>query len=182
MTSSGDAIKIDFPGLTPAEAAAMARELERDLLAQGAPEEAVRVARDNAEAMDFGGTLLIGAGILGWEAAKGVAHGLGGAVGKQIYEKLRSRIDAFCQRHRVAAAVMAPGQTWVLRAEYERAATQAVPSDLGTLGVVLLGASAFPHLADLDNAAFARSAAAAKALFTAPGPLFQRTEVLDLFD
>ena len=58
----------------------------------------------------------------------------------------------------------------------------AAPADIGTLGVVILGASRFPHLDGLDNPAFARSAATAKALFGRETPVFQRTAVLDLFD
>ena len=109
---------------------------------------------------------------------------MGTKAGADAYEALRRKIDAFCLRRRVAAQVAVPGQgTWFLRSEFGDAEENApLPSDLGTLGVVLLGASVFPHMEGLDNPAFARSAAAVSGLFAAPGPLFRDTAVLDLFD
>ena len=184
----GGAIEVRFPGLSPAEASALARELEAEFLHDGASAGQVRIARGNAETMDFGATLLIGgAGVLGWEFVKGAAKGagtkLGEAAGREIHEALRRKIDAFCLRRRAAAQVAVPGQgTWYLRSEFEHAEDAAVPSDLGTLGVVILGASVFPHMQGLDNPAFARSAAAARGLFASPGPLFREAAVLDLFD
>ena len=66
------AIQVQFSGLNPAEASRLARELEAEFRQEGASADQVRVARGNAEAMDFGATLLIGgAGVLGWEFLKG---------------------------------------------------------------------------------------------------------------
>ena len=179
-----DAITVQFPGLTLAEASGLARELEMEFHAEGLSAGQVRVARDNAETMDFGATLLIGAGVLGWEALKGAAKTLGAKAGGDAHALLRRKIDAFCLRRRVAAQVAVPGEgKWFLHSEFEQADTPARhPSDLGVLGVVLLGASVFPRMEGLDNPSFARSAAAAKALFAAPGPVFRDTAVLDLFD
>jgi len=115
-------IRVQFAGLTSAEATAVARELEMELLAGGAPSEAVRVARDNDEAMDFGATLLLGASILGWKLLEGGAKGVGTEISKlarrEVYEALRRKIDAFCVRRRVAAEVAVPGAgSWFLRSE-----------------------------------------------------------------
>ncbi|MGO9485181.1 MAG: caspase family protein [Rhodomicrobium sp.] len=51
-----------------------------------------------------------------------------------------------------------------------------------TLGVVLLGASEFPYMQNLDNAAFKRSAQLFKSLFDPKNLTFKNTAVLDLFD
>lgn len=152
--ASNAEIRIQFPGLTPGEATAIARELETLLRSDGAPAEDVRVARDNAEAMDFGATLLIGAGILGWEFLKGGAKAagseIGGAAARDLYEALRRKITAFCQHRRVAAEVAEPGgRVWMLGSEFDRSADAVpgpvLPGNIGTLGVVLLGASVFRH-------------------------------------
>ena len=187
------ATRIRFPGLSPAEAASVARELELALQAEGAPRQDLRVERDDAEAMDFGGTLVVGAGILGWEflkeftkgLAKGAGTEIGKSAGRDVYDALRRRIDEFCRNRCVAAEVTVPdGRTYVLRSEYDRSGEDAavLPGDLGTLGIVVLGASMFPGLEGLDNPAFARSAVAAKEVFASAGPLFRRVAVLDLFD
>jgi WD40 repeat protein len=51
-----------------------------------------------------------------------------------------------------------------------------------TLGVVLLGASEFPYMQNLDNPAFKRSAQLFKSLFDPKNLTFKSTAVLDLFD
>jgi hypothetical protein len=189
--SRGDDILIAFSGLSAAEAAELARDLEQALIADGVRAEALKVARTDAEAMDFGGTLVCLGGALAWEFLKAGAESAGQAAGKaagrDAYGYVRRKLDDFCRRRRVAAELTVPGgRTWVLGSEFERAsetdAAAALGGAVGTLGVVLLGASRFPHLDGLDNAAFARSAAAVRALFARPGPVFARTALLDLFD
>jgi hypothetical protein len=177
--AGGSNDRIAFPGLTAGEAAAVARELELEFIAAGVPAEALGVVRNDAEAMDFGGTLAFIGGMLTWELAKAAAKGAGSEIGKaagcDAYGFLRRKLDEFCQRRRIAAEVDVPGHgTWFLRTEYDRsgeqAASVAIPHDVGTLGVALLGAGAFPHLDGLDN-----SAATASALFAAPGTMFRST-------
>ena len=185
-----ETVTVRFPGLSAGEAAAVVRELEVELLAAGAPAADLRIDKENAETMDFGATLMLGAGVLGWEFlksfAKGFASEAGAVSGRLAYDALRRKIDDFCRRRCVPAELSLPGgATYILRSEFERSDAVAgvpLPRDLGTLGVVILGASVFPHLEGLNNPAFARSAGAAKRLFDGAAGPFRKVAVLDLFD
>jgi hypothetical protein len=172
-TGNLDAITITFPDLSSADAAILARELERVLGEAGVRGEAVKVARTDAQAMDLGGALVILGG-LGFsflkEAAKGAANEVGHQAVRHLPGSIRKAIDRMCQRRRVSAEVSGPdGRTWSFGAEHAgntlTSGASPVPADIGTLGIVILGASRFPHLEGLDNVAFWRSAARAEALF-----------------
>lgn len=186
----GRDIAVSFPALTADEQAAFARELGQDLIRDGVDASGVRIARSDAEAMDLGGLVIIAAGALGWEfltsAAKGAGEAVGREAGRDAYGYVRRKVEDLCRRRRIRADVTARGHTWVLGGEYDRADPApdltVLGGRAGTLGVVILGASRFPYCDGLDNPAFARSAVAARDLFAAPGPVFARTAVLDLFD
>ncbi len=182
-----DKVTVTFPDLSPADAVMMAHELERELTAAGVPADAIRTARADDEAMDLGTVLVIFGGIgfeLLKEAAKGAANEAGHQIVKQLAALPRKTIHTLCQRRHISAEVTMPGGRIIAFGD-EHAGNMvkiAAPADIGTLGVIILGASRFPHLDGLDNPAFARSAATAKALFGRATPVFKRTAVLDLFD
>jgi len=190
---SPDSITIAFPDATPAEAAVIAQELERELLTAGLAADSIRIARTNDEAMDLGGAVLILGG-LGLtfleEAVKGAGYEIGKAVGRKVAQKLpeaiENALDWICRRHRTAAEIKGPDSTtWTIGRDYRRSLLPSgAPAGLGVLGIVILGASQFPHMNDatLDNAAFGRSAGKAKTLFSPPHTAFAKAEVLDLFD
>lgn len=186
----GQEIAVSFPVLTADEQAIFARELGQDLIRDGVDASAVKIARSDAEAMDLGGLVIVAAGALGWEfltsAAKGAGEAVGREAGRDAYGYVRRKVEDLCRRRRIRADVTARGHTWVLGGEHDRSDPAPDLAMLGgragTLGVVILGASRFPYCDGLDNPAFARSAVAARDLFAAPGPVFGRTAVLDLFD
>jgi hypothetical protein len=188
-TNDLDAVTVAFPDLSAAEAAIMARELERALAEEGVRGEAIKGARTDPETMDLGAALVILGGF-GFSFLKDYGKGAANEAGHQTVKHLpglvRKAIDRVCQRRRVSAEVTGPdGRTWSLGAEHAGNTPKSeasMPTDIGTLGVVVLGASRFPHLEGLDNPTFARSAAKAKALFGSPTTVFERTAVLDLFD
>ena len=152
--------------------------------------------------MDLGTALVILGGISGFELlkevvkgaaneigqqVKGAANEVGHQVAKQLAAQVRQAIDRLCKRRRVSAEVTVPsGRIIAFGAEHAgqtlKSASAAMPANIGTLGLVILGASRFPYLEGLDNPAFARSAATAKALFGRETTVFKRTAVLDLFD
>ena len=180
-------VAITFPDLSPADAVMMTHELERELLDAGVPADAIQSDRSDAEAMDLGGVLVILGGISGFELLKEAVKGAAGEAGHQAFKALsaqvRQAINGVCQRRRVSAAVTIPGERSIFGGEYMGTKPAiAAPADIGTLGVVILGASKYPHLDGYDNPAFARSAAAAETLFGRKTPVFKNPVVLNLFD
>ncbi len=93
-TNDLDAVTITFPDLPSAEAAMMAREMERMLAEEAVPRGVIKVARTDAEAMDLGGALVILGGIGGFtflEVIKGAANEVGHQAAKHLPGMLRWR-------------------------------------------------------------------------------------------
>jgi uncharacterized RDD family membrane protein YckC len=195
-----DRIAIEFPGATPAEAAIIAQECARLLQEAGVHAAQITVARSDKDAMDLGGALVVLGG-LGFTfiqgAVKGAGEAVGRAAGRIVVEAVRDlpsgiqgTLEAASKRHRTPVRVTGLGdRTWTIGGEFARAplapgAESGAGPGLGTLGIVILGASEFPYMNDasLNNPALARSAQLAKSLFSPPNTAFAGTAVLDLFD
>lgn len=189
-----DRIAIEFLGTTAAEAAIIAQECARRLQEAGVRVESIMIARSQQDAMDLGGVLVILGGF-GLTFIESVIKG----AGEANRQGCRTRCG---QGHREAAgdararpSVHLPpvritgssGTTWTIGGEFGRAPLAAGADGspgFGKLGIVILGASAFPYMNDatLNNPALARSAQLAKSLFGPPNTAFTGAAVLDLFD
>jgi hypothetical protein len=193
--SEPDRITIEFPGVTPGEAAIIAQECARALQRAGFDAASIKVARSERDAMDIGGTLVV----LGWAFIKGVAKGVGEKAGRDAWraavkavktlpEPIKGALESVSQRHRTPVQIAGVGdKTWMIGGAFERPPVSTGTKGaggFGTLGIVILGASEFPYMNDvtLNNAAFARSAALAASLFSPPNTAFAATAILDLFD
>ncbi len=183
--STRDFLAIEFPGATPAEAAILAQECAAKLRDAGIAPASIQIARTDQEAMDLGGLLLVLAP-LGYAFLEGAVKGAGGEAGKAIYEKIKAALGTLSRRHRTPIQIKgADGIAGTIGNEFQTASPSGkAGAGLGKLGIVLLGASEFPHMNDptLNNPAFGRSASLAKKLFSPPHTAFAKTEVLDLFD
>ncbi len=92
-------IAVHFPSLNAAECAALARELEQEFLAAGVPAGALKVVRNDTEAMDFGGALIFLGGILGWEFIRSNVQGAGAEIGKLAGRQFRMKFTGKCAGH-----------------------------------------------------------------------------------
>lgn len=186
MPSNVSEVSIRFPDLTPAEAAQLAQECRREFLAAGAASSSIRIARTDAEAMDLGGVLVLAAGgsLLGGlvndlakDFAKGAAHKAGSMILEWLCRKYGTRAE-ICDRGKPVTRIgHAPVKTGMSRSDHVMP-----PQNLSRLGVIILGASTYPGMEGLDNSAFARSANAARELFSPARTVFRDVAVLDLFD
>jgi hypothetical protein len=180
-----DFFAIEFPGATSAEAAIIAQECAAKLREAGVPLTSIQVARTDQEAMDLGGVLLV-AGTIAYAFLKGVAEGVVEDAGEAVYEKIKTALVSLSRRHRTTILIKGTdGNAGTIGHDFQTATSSGKGgAGLGKLGIVLLGASEFPYMNDqtLNNAAFGRSAALAKTLFSPPYTAFAKTEVLDLFD
>ena len=182
MTSNVSEVSIRFPDLTPAEAAQLAQECRREFIAAGAASSSIRIARSDAEAMDLGGVLVLTAGgslfgSLAKEFAKGAAHKAGSMI-----------LEWLCRKYGTRAEISERGKPLTefghasVRTGKNRVDHVMPPQNLSRLGVIILGASTYPGMEGLDNPAFARSADAARKLFSPARTVFRDVQVLDLFD
>ena len=189
-------IAIRFPDLSPAEASILAKELKQELALEGVPADQLRLERASGDAQDLGSLLLIAAGsMLGAgliELAKVAGEEIVKGAFNRTGQKLFDAIWPILRKWGTRAKVETPsGDTVILGEEYSRraaprsAADAETLADLKTLGLVILGASTFPHYPanrKLDNKAFKRSAELAKKMLSPAHTVFRKVEVLDLFD
>jgi hypothetical protein len=185
---ANDSVSLSFPDLSPAEASILAQELATALAEAGVPPGDITRRRVSADAQDMG-ALLVLAGPYLFELAKEAGKGF---VGGAAHEAGRRVMDAILRKWGTRAeARQSNSETIVIGLQHARA----IPSrtldqartlaQLNTLGVVLLGASAFPNYPaerKLDNPAFKRSAELARQLLTPAHTVFRESRVLDLFD
>ncbi|KAB2912706.1 MAG: hypothetical protein F9K29_18270 [Hyphomicrobiaceae bacterium] len=165
----------------------MAQEVEAALLEAGVPRAELKRERASPDTQLLGEILVVAAAAAPYvlpyveEFMKGAAHRAGGRVLDAILRKWGTRARVHYQgkpaamlgeQYKRVASVRTPGQAQTL-------------SELNALGVVLLGASAFPHYPrerSLDNPAFKRSAELARDLLSPAYTVFREAHVLDLFD
>ena len=190
------AFVISFPDLLPVEASILAKELLQELTLDAGAADQITLARARDDAQDLGSILFIAAGSglgaglielakdLGKEFVKGAFH----RGGQKALDTLWHTLRKWGTRARVEDA---SGSVLVLGEEYSRPAAPRSFADaetlaeLKTLGLVILGASTFPHYPagrKLDNLAFKRSADLAKKVLSPAHTVFRKVEVLDLFD
>ena len=147
-------------------------------------------ARDDAQDL---GTILVLAvqaalAITPGELAKAAVLGAAGRVGQKALDAIWHTLRKWGTRAKVETP---SGDAVILGEEFRppaaprSAADAETLADLTTLGLVILGASTFPHYPasrNLDNAAFKRSAELAKKVLSPAHTVFRKVEVLDLFD
>jgi hypothetical protein len=184
-----DTITISFIDLTPAEASQLAKELELELIEAGVPKSDMQVVRDNAEAMDMGGIVMVAAGAylfdLAKEAGKEFAKGAANRAGTRVLDWLLHKWGTRAEIQSRSGPPVIVGEEYKRLGPPRPGSAPEQVADLKTLGVVILGASQFPHMPasrKLDNPAFKRSAELAKRLFSPECTVFRDTAVLDLFD
>ena len=134
--------------------------------------------------MDLGGLLLVLAP-LGYAFLEGAVKGAGGKAARPLRENKGRPRHPFPKASHPIQIKGADGIAGTIGHEFQTASPSGkAGAGLGKLGIVLLGASEFPHMNDptLNNPAFGRSASLAKKLFSPPHTAFAKTEVLDLFD
>lgn len=185
MSGTDTTIAISFPDLTPAEASIAAQELATRLAEDGMPTAAISRARASAEAQDLGSIVLVAGGAylidLAKEAGKEFVKGAAGEAGKRaLAAVLRKWGRAEVRKSDGAYIVLGEDQK---RIAAPRSVAQAQRlSELDTLGLVILGASRYPHFPKLDNPAFSRSAELARKVISRDHTVFRDVQVLDLFD
>ncbi len=190
-------IVISFLGLSPAEASILAKELKQELLLlDGVTADQIRLVRASDDAQDVGSILAIamqaGLGLsladLARAAAKGVVAGAASRVGQGVVDAVWPTLRKWGARAKVktpSGELVILGEDFGSPAAPRSAADLETLADLKTLGLVILGASTFPHYPasrKLDNAAFKRSAELAKKVLSPAHTVFRNVEVLDLFD
>ena len=185
---------ISFPDLPPAEASILAKELAQEIALRTGNQVDIKRASDDAQ--DLGSLLLIAAGSglgaglleLAKDAAKGVVVGVANRVGQKVFDAIWPILRKWGTRAKVETPA---GEAVTLGDEFSRpvaprsAADAKTLADLKTLGVVILGASTFPHYPtslELNNEAFKRSAELAKKVLSREHTVFRDVKVLDLFD
>ena len=184
---------ITFPDMRPERAAYVLRELERELIAAGIQGDAIRLRRTNNEAMDVATVLdvawsvagHVATGVIGAIVAKGVVQPIAHKL-EPIALKIRAVTEWVCERFKIEAEVTEPsGKTRTIGSRHADSNLEATAAVLGTLGLVILGASKFTKFpgSELDNPAFAHSAELAEKLFSPDLSVFKkRADSLSLFD
>jgi len=186
-------VTISFPDLSPADASLFARELEQELRKAGVPGEELALGKASHDTQDVGSLLLVAAGAWLLDVAKDTAAEAGKEFGKTLGKRAGSRAFAWLVKKwgTRARITTADGRTLTLGSPTARGdgapadADRQRLSELKTLGVVMLGASAFPGMPaerGLDNPAFAHSAAMVRDLLASGHTIFRDIAVLDLFD
>jgi hypothetical protein len=191
------AVVISFPDLSPAEASILAKELSQELsLLDGVAADQIALLRSSDDAQDLCSILAIAAGSglaaglieLAKDAGKELVKGAFNRAG----QKALDAILPILRKRRARAKVETPsGDAVILGEENSRPAAPGsvadaeTLADLKTLGLVILGASTFPHYPPslkLDKEAFKHSAELAKTVLSPAHTVFHKVEVLDLFD
>ena len=190
---SVSSLSISLPQASPELRAAILDDLRLEFVRAGAPPQDVALERDS-ENMDFGASLLVGLGALGWAAAQKMAEGAGSGFGKVLGEhaaraaiKHVPRIfdDAigFVQRkYHTLIEVKTDAGVLLHYGESRVGAADDRPPELGDLAVILFGASQYPHYADLSRDSFAESARQAKMIFAPEQMNFSKIHMLDLYE
>lgn len=186
MFHADDTFKIDLVGVDPARRANLLANLRSDLLAAGLERESVVYAPSDKETMSLSAALLVGLGTLGWEALRSGAHAFGSQTGKMLAAKIPVVFDTivktFQARHHVALRIQEPGGEIIQYGEASGCQNALAPVDFGEIGIILLGASDYPHAPTLSNSRFAQSARMARELFSTHYMNFNSVRCLDLFD
>ncbi len=185
---SSNTVTITFPNLSPAEASVLAQEMAAALADDGIPAGNITRQRASADAQDMGAVITVVAGAYLWElvqeAGKEFVKGAANRAGRRA-------MNFVLRKWATRAKVECAGKTPLLlgeqhsRANSQRSRAEAETlADLKTLGVVILGASAFPNYPldkRLDNPAFTRAAALAREVFSPTHTVFRDVILLARF-
>lgn len=192
MSTPSDNVFISFPDLSPAEAAAAAKQLAQELMQAGITPDRLQLYRPSQDTQDLGSGLAVvgGAWLLDLlrEASRDAAKTFGQRVGAHAADSVINwltrkwgtrasvtKADGTC----VIVGTPSPARLPRTIAEIERL------FDLKDAAVIILGASTFPNYPNdrkLDNVAFAQSAQLFRSLVESGGTIFRDVHVLDLFN
>ncbi len=179
-------ITIKVPEGRPEEAAEILQYLEQEIIAGGIPRETIRAERKNGDQMFVAEAIMIvdwGLMAIDWGSkAATLFQAINWA--SERWGRAISLTNSAGEEVRIGSGEGSISAEEGARRIGLELGAQAGPitSKPSTLGVVLLGASEFPYMQNLDNPAFKRSAQLFKSLFDPPNLTFRSTVILDLFD
>lgn len=181
--SEPNRVTIEFPGATPDEASIIARECMLAIQRAGGDPADMKIVRSDRGAMDLGSLIVVG-GALAWAFIEGVAKGAGQETGHEVVKTVVRVLEDISKSYRLRVLLKCGDVERCIGTPAPLAGGWHGKGGFGTLGVVILGASEFPHMEDvtLNNPVFARSAALAKKLFSPATTAFPTVEILDLFN
>jgi WD40 repeat protein len=169
-------LELSFPSANLADAASLAVRLRTELIRRGVPAEEIEIVRSSSEHMDFGSSLVI---------AKEALELLSAAHGALRFGQF---IIDFSKRHREAVRVKSDeagidtDTNAASAAEIQSKLNWLAKQEKRTFGVILLGASTFPHKPHLNKSSFLTSKTKVSRVLTKEFLLARKVAKLDLFD
>ena len=167
----------------------LAAEFEQEMIRAGATSQEVHRDRASADSQDLGSILILAGSIAGPYLLELAKHAGKEFVGGAANEAGRRAMGYLLKKWNTRATVVCSGQPPVTVGDAPANTARAHPlpkgtrlQDLKTLGVVLVGASKFPHYpGEISSPAFARSAELARQSFETR-TIFRDVVVENMFD